>query len=300
MTFARSALQRLAMRTFLTLPWRGRVGIAVDARDARRGGVTSLNSGSVRCGETSPHPARAFHARRPTSELGSSRTPPGEGKSGTHPCQSFPDLRALIHSALTLTHRIGGWASRCLFFRTKTGCDVRFLKRGGSSFKLPTLRFRAKIMLGFAVVLAISAASMGFAYLGFERVSAVVDYLPPQRAGGRPVARHRSRTDLLSLARPLFRGDRKGRGRQGGAGSRNRPEGRDHCLDEGNHQPDAAGAGRRSWNGNSAPSPRFSPTSSRSRTRARASRKTSSRAPATRCATSSTISRAMPMMTKCR
>jgi hypothetical protein len=32
---------------------------------------------------------------------------------------------------------------------------VRFLKRSGSSFKLPTLRFRAKIMLGFAVVLAI-------------------------------------------------------------------------------------------------------------------------------------------------
>src|SRR6478609_3814284 len=30
-------------------------------------------------------------------------------------------------------------------------------------------------MLGFAVVLAISAASMGFAYLGFERVSLVVD-----------------------------------------------------------------------------------------------------------------------------
>jgi len=52
---------------------------------------------------------------------------------------------------------------------------VRFLKRGGSSIRLPTLRFRAKIMLGFAVVLAISAASMGFAYLGFERVSAGVD-----------------------------------------------------------------------------------------------------------------------------
>ncbi|MEH2504709.1 methyl-accepting chemotaxis protein [Bradyrhizobium sp. AZCC 1578] len=52
---------------------------------------------------------------------------------------------------------------------------MRFLKRGGSSFKLPTLRFRAKIMLGFAVVLAISAASMGFAYLGFERVSAGVE-----------------------------------------------------------------------------------------------------------------------------
>ncbi|MEH2550767.1 methyl-accepting chemotaxis protein [Bradyrhizobium sp. AZCC 2262] len=52
---------------------------------------------------------------------------------------------------------------------------MRFLKRSGSSFKLPTLRFRAKIMLGFAVVLAISAASMGFAYLGFERVSDGVD-----------------------------------------------------------------------------------------------------------------------------
>jgi hypothetical protein len=52
---------------------------------------------------------------------------------------------------------------------------VRFLKRGGSSFKLPTLRFRARIMLGFAVVLAISAASMGFAYLGFENVSVGVD-----------------------------------------------------------------------------------------------------------------------------
>jgi methyl-accepting chemotaxis protein len=36
------------------------------------------------------------------------------------------------------------------------------------------LRFRGKIMLGFAVVLTISAASMGIAYLGFERVSAGV------------------------------------------------------------------------------------------------------------------------------
>lgn len=52
---------------------------------------------------------------------------------------------------------------------------MRFLKRSGSSFKLPTLRFRAKIMLGFAVVLAISAASMGFACLGFENVSDGVD-----------------------------------------------------------------------------------------------------------------------------
>ena len=42
------------------------------------------------------------------------------------------------------------------------------------SLRLPTLRFRANVMLGFAVVLAISAASMGIAYLGFERVSAGV------------------------------------------------------------------------------------------------------------------------------
>ncbi|MHC2433935.1 methyl-accepting chemotaxis protein [Bradyrhizobium sp. USDA 4451] len=42
------------------------------------------------------------------------------------------------------------------------------------SIRFPTLRFRAKIMLGFAVTLALSAATMGFAYLGFERVSAGV------------------------------------------------------------------------------------------------------------------------------
>lgn len=43
------------------------------------------------------------------------------------------------------------------------------------SIKFPTLRFRAKIMVGFAVTLAISAASMGFAYMGFERVSGGVN-----------------------------------------------------------------------------------------------------------------------------
>ncbi|WP_425305122.1 methyl-accepting chemotaxis protein [Bradyrhizobium erythrophlei] len=40
--------------------------------------------------------------------------------------------------------------------------------------RLPTLRFRTKVMLGFTIVLGISAASMGIAYLGFERVSAGV------------------------------------------------------------------------------------------------------------------------------
>jgi len=39
----------------------------------------------------------------------------------------------------------------------------------------PTLRFRAKIILGFAAVLVISVVSMAFAYVGFERVSTGVD-----------------------------------------------------------------------------------------------------------------------------
>jgi methyl-accepting chemotaxis protein len=39
---------------------------------------------------------------------------------------------------------------------------------------LSNMRFRAKIMLGFAVVLGISAINMGVAYFGFERISAGV------------------------------------------------------------------------------------------------------------------------------
>jgi len=42
------------------------------------------------------------------------------------------------------------------------------------SLKFPALRFRAKVTLGFAAVLAISALSMALAYVGFERVSAGV------------------------------------------------------------------------------------------------------------------------------
>jgi methyl-accepting chemotaxis protein len=37
--------------------------------------------------------------------------------------------------------------------------------------KLPTLRFRGKIVLGFAAVLVISATSLGIAWLGFARIS---------------------------------------------------------------------------------------------------------------------------------
>src|SRR3569833_1952513 len=45
------------------------------------------------------------------------------------------------------------------------------------SAMVPSLRFRGKVSLGFAVVLGISALSMGLAYLGFERIaSGVVAY----------------------------------------------------------------------------------------------------------------------------
>jgi methyl-accepting chemotaxis protein len=44
-------------------------------------------------------------------------------------------------------------------------------RSGSRSIKMPTLRLRGKIVLGFAVTLAISAASMGIAWLGFEHVS---------------------------------------------------------------------------------------------------------------------------------
>src|ERR1700759_3473268 len=40
--------------------------------------------------------------------------------------------------------------------------------------RLPTLRFRAKILLGFALVLAISVVSLATAYFGFEHVSEAV------------------------------------------------------------------------------------------------------------------------------
>ena len=56
----------------------------------------------------------------------------------------------------------------------RRGFAVEMSERAGStstSSKFPTLRLRAKIILGFAVTLAISAASMGIAWLGFERVA---------------------------------------------------------------------------------------------------------------------------------
>ena len=48
---------------------------------------------------------------------------------------------------------------------------LKGFKSQRASPKLPALRFRGKIVLGFAVVLGISAASLGIVYLGFERIS---------------------------------------------------------------------------------------------------------------------------------
>ncbi len=77
-------------------------------------------------------------------------------------------------------------------------------------------------MLGFAVVLAISAVSMGIAYLGFERVSAgVASYR--NSVSEADLARNIDR-ELISYrgAGALLCGDRQGRRRQGGAGGRSR------------------------------------------------------------------------------
>jgi methyl-accepting chemotaxis protein len=48
---------------------------------------------------------------------------------------------------------------------------LKSVRSQAASPNLPTLRFRAKIVLGFAVVLAISTASLGIAWLGFQRIS---------------------------------------------------------------------------------------------------------------------------------
>ena len=83
-------------------------------------------------------------------------------------------LRAFIHSALRLAPVSGLSAPVLARPIKKAGVEVGVSEGVGlqsRSLKLPALRFRGKIMLGFAVVLAISAVSMGIAYLGFDRVS---------------------------------------------------------------------------------------------------------------------------------
>ncbi len=82
----------------------------------------------------------------------------------------------------------------------------------------PTLRFRAKIILGFAAVLVISAGSMAFAYFGFERVaSGVGSYRTSVTEAD--LARNASTAScsrpLQSCGRQIFRRDRQGRRCQG-------------------------------------------------------------------------------------
>ena len=147
----------------------------------------------------------------------------GPSGSGGFRRSAGPNLRPLIHSALAF--RAGPGSPR---FRMRLLMETQQGGRGAgsrsASLRLPTLRFRAKVMLGFAVVLAISAASMGIAYFGFERVSAGVAVLPQQRLGSRPGPQHRPRADLVPGAGALLRGDRQGRRCHGGAGGRSQPE----------------------------------------------------------------------------
>ena len=104
------------------------------------------------------------------------------------------------------------------------------------SIRLPTLRFRAKIMLGFAVTLALSAATMGFAYLGFERVSAGVGSYR-QSVAEADLARNidRELISYRSLAR-YYVATGKEDDAKAAPRRRGQPEGRHHGVDEGHHQ----------------------------------------------------------------
>jgi hypothetical protein len=98
------------------------------------------------------------------------RAPAGEV---VRPCESGPSLPPFIDSALIFG--IGSGISRFpdVALRRKQPWEVGV---GAQSITLrrPTLRFRGKVMLGFALVLIISTITMGIAYLGFERVSSGV------------------------------------------------------------------------------------------------------------------------------
>src|SRR4051812_49147750 len=84
-------------------------------------------------------------------------------------------LRRLIHYAL-----VSDIWSREASLPGSSQCRQTTQEVRGGVFRMgrpvgfPTLRFRGKIVAGFTVVLAISAASLGIAYLGFARVSAGV------------------------------------------------------------------------------------------------------------------------------
>jgi CHASE3 domain sensor protein len=83
-------------------------------------------------------------------------------------------LRDFIHSSSPFGSGFGKPALSEIDAIWKWGSEVGWFERvrlQSASPKLPTLRFRGKIVLGFAAVLGISAVSMGIAWLGFERIS---------------------------------------------------------------------------------------------------------------------------------
>jgi len=89
----------------------------------------------------------------------------------------------------------------------------------------PDLRFRRQDHARLCVVLAISAASMGFAYLGFERVSEAGALYRRSVSRSRSRAQHRPRADLVPGAGAILCGDRQeDDARGGGAGGGSQPE----------------------------------------------------------------------------
>jgi hypothetical protein len=122
-------------------------------------------------------------------------------------------------------------------------------------------------MLGFTVTLAISAASMGFAYLGFERVSAgVASYR--QSVTEADLARNIDR-ELISyraLARYFVVTAREEDGKAALAAEASL---KDAILEAMKTLPTRPGSSRsRNWSASSARSARFLPRSARSRKRA--------------------------------
>jgi hypothetical protein len=91
-------------------------------------------------------------------------------------------------------------------------------------------------MLGFAVVLASRPPAW---VLPISDLSTFPTGVAPTATafGSRSGAQYRPRADLVPLAGALLRGDRQGRGRQGGAGGRGQPEGRHHQSMKGTTNP---------------------------------------------------------------
>ena len=129
-------------------------------------------------------------------------------------------------------------------------------------------------MLGFAVVLAIAAASMGFAYLGFEGVSAGVATYRKSVAEA-DLARNIDR-ELISyrgLARYYVMTGKEDDSKAALKAEAGLKDAIDQAM-RGTTNP-ARSTRSPSWPANSPPSPRSLPTSSRSRARARWWRRTS-------------------------